>query len=286
MTELTPVIRSVRELREQVTKWRTAGLKVGLVPTMGALHKGHLSLVDAISTKVDRIVVSIFVNPKQFGENEDLGAYPRQEAEDRRKLAASTKTNLVFAPPTPEMYPKGHVTNVTLSGITEILEGAERPGHFDGVATIVTKLLLQALPDVAIFGEKDYQQLAVIRQFARDLDIPVEIMAGKLIREEDGLAYSSRNAYLSDDERKTAGQFNIILKELVSEVVTGTALRTAEKLATDKLLAQGFEAVDYVSIVDGATLLPLETLEENARVLAVARIGGVRLLDNMAVSAQ
>ncbi|MEX0299580.1 MAG: pantoate--beta-alanine ligase, partial [Kordiimonas sp.] len=191
MTELTPVIRTIKELRTQVSLWRAAGLRIGLVPTMGALHHGHLSLVEAISDKVDKIVVSIFVNPKQFGENEDLDAYPRQEEADRSKLS-TTKADLVFAPLATEMYPEGHVSNVTLSGITEVLEGAARPGHFDGVATIVTKLLLQCLPDTAIFGEKDYQQLAVIRQFVKDLDIPVEILGGKLIREPDGLAASSR----------------------------------------------------------------------------------------------
>lgn len=285
MTDLTPVVRTIAELRSQVTAWRQDGLRVGLVPTMGALHHGHLSLVEAITEKADRIVVSIFVNPKQFGENEDLDAYPRQEVQDRQKLH-TTNADLVFAPPASEMYPKGYVTNVTLSGITEILEGAERPGHFDGVATVVTKLLLQCLPDVAIFGEKDYQQLAVIRQFVRDLDIPVEIMAGKLIREADGLAASSRNAYLNTEQRAIAGQFNIILKELLVDVKAGAELRAAETAATQKLRTAGFDAVDYVTIADGNTLMPLDSLAPHARVLAVARIGSVRLLDNMAIGAQ
>lgn len=279
-----PIIRGVHELRQQITVWRAAGLRIGLVPTMGALHHGHLSLVKAIAAKVDKVVVSIFVNPTQFGVGEDLGAYPRQEAEDCTKLSA-TKADLVFAPNVSEMYPTGHATKVHLSGITDILEGAKRPDHFDGVATIVTKLLLQCLPDVAIFGEKDYQQLAVIRQFVRDLDIPVEIMGGKLIRETDGLAASSRNAYLSKIDRKVAGQLNLILRQLISDVLNGSDLRSAEAKAKNTLLDTGFTSVDYVSIADGNTLKPLDKLIKDARVLAVARIGGVRLLDNMAIGA-
>ncbi len=284
MTDPTAVIRTIKELREQVASWRKKGLRVGLVPTMGALHHGHLSLVEAISKNADKVIVSIFVNPKQFGENEDLDAYPRQEEADRLKLS-TTKADLVFAPPASEVYPRGHVTNITLSGITEVLEGASRPGHFDGVATIVTKLLLQCLPDVAIFGEKDYQQLAIIRQLVKDLDIPVEVMAGKLIRELDGLAASSRNAYLNKTDRKTAGQFNLILRDLVSSVENGKSLREAEAEATAMLLKVGFSKVDYVSIACNETLKPLDTITNNARVLAVARIGGVRLLDNMAIGA-
>lgn len=284
MSDTITVIRTVKELRDKISEWKKQNLCIGLVPTMGALHKGHLSLVKAISRKADRVVVSIFVNPTQFGEGEDLDKYPRQEAEDCRKLA-ETPASLVFAPMVEEMYPEGHVSKVSLGGgITEILEGAKRPGHFDGVATIVTKLLLQCQPDIAIFGEKDYQQLAVIRQFSRDLDIPVEIMAGKLIREQDGLAYSSRNAYLNTEERTIAGKFNIILKELVTNVKDGGQPREEEALATKKLLKAGFSGVDYVSIADPVTLLPLDEVTNEARVLAVARIGSVRLLDNMAIS--
>ena len=278
------VVRTVAELRQQVAAWRKNGYRIGLVPTMGALHKGHLSLVNTIAEKADKIIVSIFVNPTQFGENEDLDKYPRQEKEDCDKLP-TTPANLVFAPSADEMYPPGHTTRVTLDGISEILEGAERPGHFDGVATIVTKLLLQSLPDVAIFGEKDYQQLAVIQQFVGDLDIPVEIIGGAVIREQDGLAYSSRNAYLNARDRAIAGQFNLILKDLVASVLNGADLRAAENTATKALLAAGFLAVDYVSIVNAKTLLPADNMNNGARVLAVARIGGVRLLDNMAIEA-
>lgn len=285
MSNPVPVVRTVEELRAQVAAWRAEGLRVGLVPTMGALHHGHLSLVDAIAEKADRIVVSIFVNPTQFGEGEDFDAYPRTEQEDRQKLG-STPASLVFAPNAAEMYRKGHASKVTVSGISDRLEGAERPGHFDGVATVVTKLLLQCLPDVAIFGEKDYQQLAVIRRFVTDLDIPVEIMAGKLIREEDGLAASSRNAYLNSNERAIAGQFNKILKTLVQNAEGDIPLRDAEQRATNALLDAGFRAVDYVSIVDSNSLELLDKLDRPARVLAVARIGKVRLLDNMPVGAQ
>ncbi|WP_286830864.1 MULTISPECIES: pantoate--beta-alanine ligase [Kordiimonas] len=282
MTASVPAVRTVKDLRAQVTAWKREGLTVGLVPTMGALHHGHLSLVSAIAEKVDRVVVSIFVNPTQFGEGEDFDAYPRTEEEDRIKLA-TTPANLVFAPNGAEMYRTGHASTVTVAGLTDRLEGASRPGHFDGVATVVTKLLLQCLPDVAIFGEKDYQQLAVIRRFVADLDIPVEIMGGKLIREEDGLAASSRNAYLNAEERATAGKFNVILHELVADVAAGADLRNAEETATRKLLDVGFKAVDYVSIVDANSLELIDKIGAPARVLAVARIGSVRLLDNMAI---
>ena len=282
MADALPIVRTVQALRETVSAWKGDGLKVGLVPTMGALHHGHLSLVHAIAGKADRVIVSIFVNPTQFGEGEDFDKYPRTEAEDCRKLAG-TPASLVFAPNAAEMYPHGFASKVSVSGISERFEGAVRPGHFDGVATVVSKLLLQAMPDVAIFGEKDYQQLAVIRRFVRDLDIPVEIMGGTLIREEDGLAASSRNVYLKADERRIAGQFNVILKKLVRDVEAGMALRTAEQAAKDALVEAGFLAVDYVSVVDAATLEPLDSLDGEARVIAVARIGGVRLLDNMAI---
>ena len=284
MASQIPIVRTVSALRHHVALWRRDGYKVGLVPTMGALHKGHLSLVDEISQKADKIIVSIFVNPTQFGKNDDLDVYPRREKSDCEKLA-KTSASLVFAPPVAEMYPKGHVTSVTLSGISEILEGAERPGHFDGVATIVSKLLMQSQPDVAIFGEKDYQQLAVIRQFVRDLDIPVEILGGGLVREADGLAYSSRNAYLNEKERIIAGNFNRILKALCTAVEKGNCPpRAAEASATQALLEAGFLSVDYVSIVHPQTLLPLSDMKDGGQVVAVARLGGVRLLDNMKIN--
>ncbi|MBL4838465.1 MAG: pantoate--beta-alanine ligase [Kordiimonadaceae bacterium] len=291
MSNALPHIRSITELREQVALWRNEGLTVGLVPTMGALHHGHLSLVEAIASHADKIVVSIFVNPTQFGVGEDLDKYPRQEQADREKLA-TTPADLLYAPSVDEMYPDGFCSNVTLSAnanepcLTEILEGAERPGHFDGVATVVSKLLLQCLPDVAIFGEKDYQQLAVIRQFVQDLNIPVKIMGGTLIREADGLAASSRNIYLNTQDRKTAAKLNRVLKNLVQAVEGGQNLRAAEAAASAALLEAGFTAVDYVCVADGTTLQPLEKLTAGARVLAVARLAGIRLLDNMAIGAR
>jgi len=283
MATLPPIVRTVAELRSHVADWRAEGHRVGLVPTMGALHKGHLSLVSEIAKHSDKIIVSIFVNPTQFGENDDLDKYPRREADDQKKLA-QTPADLIFAPTVETMYPEGHSTSVAISGISEILEGAERPGHFEGVATIVSKLLMQSTPDVAIFGEKDFQQLAVIRQFVRDLDMPVEITGGTLVREADGLAYSSRNAYLNPKERHIAGQLNLALKGLIIAVEAGETLRAAEENARKSLLAAGFLAVDYITVADKTTLRPVETLANGAQVLAVARIGGVRLLDNMAIS--
>ena len=285
MNNPIPIVRTVKDLRQAVTGWHQQGLRVGLVPTMGALHHGHLSLVDAIAARVDKVVVSIFVNPTQFGEGEDFDAYPRRERDDLKSLR-KTPATLVYAPAASEIYGTGDATTVSVAGISDRFEGAARPGHFDGVATVVSKLLLQCLPDVAIFGEKDYQQLAVIRRFVADLHVPVEIMGGKLVRESDGLAASSRNAYLNDAQRAIAGKFNGILANLVTMVERGHDLREAEKTATDALLEAGFDTVDYVSIVNDETLEPLATHDRAARVLAVARIGGVRLLDNMAIRAR
>lgn len=278
------VVRTVSDLRTFVSNARQQGNRIGLVPTMGALHHGHLSLVDEISAHADVVIVSIFVNPTQFGEGEDFDTYPRTEHEDLAKLAA-TGAKLVYAPGVTEMYPPGDTTTISVSGISERFEGAARPGHFDGVATVVSKLLLQCQPDVAIFGEKDFQQLAVIRQFVRDLAIPTEIMGAPIVREADGLAASSRNAYLNPKARKTAGNFNVILKRLVEDAGAGIGLREVEKKAVDALRQAGFDSVDYVAIVDPVTLEPLERLDRDARVLSVARIGKVRLLDNMAIEA-
>ena len=282
MTDLPDVVRTVAELRARVSIAKAEGHKIGLVPTMGALHHGHLSLVDVIGKQCDFVVVSIFVNPTQFGEGEDFDAYPRDELEDLKKLAPTAAT-LVYAPAVSEMYPDGDMTTVSVSDISQNYEGEHRPGHFDGVATVVSKLLLQCLPDTAIFGEKDFQQLAVIRRFVKDLSIPVSIIGGPIIREEDGLAASSRNVYLDEETRTIAGQFNLILKRLVANAQEGRNLRGAERAAEQALLQAGFDAVDYVSIVDPDTLRPLDTLNRDARVIAVARLQKVRLLDNMAI---
>jgi len=284
MSSMPPVVRTVKDLRQFVQNTRKNGQTVGLVPTMGALHHGHLSLISEISKHVDVPIVSIFVNPTQFGEGEDFETYPREEQSDLEKLVG-TGAALVYVPHVNEMYPPGDTTTVSVSGISDRFEGAARPGHFDGVATIVSKLLLQCLPDAAIFGEKDFQQLAVIRQFVRDLAIPVSIVGSPITRETDGLAASSRNAYLSEQGRAVAGQLNVILKALVTNVRGGIDVTSAEKIASDALIKAGFDAVDYAAVVDPATLEPLTSLTDRARVLAVARIEGVRLLDNMAIEA-
>lgn len=275
------VARTVTELRQMVQSARANGNRIGLVPTMGALHHGHLSLIEHISTKADTVVVSIFVNPSQFGEGEDFEAYPRNEAQDLNKLS-DTQAEIVFLPSVQEMYPRGDATVVQVDGITARFEGEARPGHFDGVATVVSKLLMQCQPDVAIFGEKDYQQLAVIRRFVKDLSIPVDILGARIIREADGLAASSRNIYLTGDQRAVAGQLNCILKDLVHQIEDGHPIANAEEAAKARLIEAGFTSVDYVAVVCAESLEPLKNLDRAARVLAVARMGKVRLLDNMA----
>ncbi|WP_334161339.1 pantoate--beta-alanine ligase [Phenylobacterium sp.] len=279
-----PIVRTVADLRARVAGWRAAGERVALVPTMGALHEGHLSLVRLAGRQADRTVASIFVNPTQFGPSEDFDAYPRGEARDAA-LLADAGCDLLFAPTVAEMYPAGFATKVSVTGVSEPLDGAARPGHFDGVATVVTKLLLQCAPDVAVFGEKDYQQLQVIRRLARDLDIPVEIVGGATARAEDGLALSSRNAYLSPEERVIAGRLNGVLRESVNRLKAGEAVAGVEADALAALAAAGFQTVDYVEVRDAedlARLGPGPALGP-ARILAAARIGRTRLIDNMAV---
>lgn len=279
-----PVTRTVADLRAAIADWRKQGLTVGLVPTMGALHDGHLSLVDLVKTKVDRCIVSIFVNPTQFAPHEDLDAYPRTEAADAAKLTG--RGDLIFAPTATEMYPQGYSTTINLTGVTGPLEGEARPTHFAGVATVVAKLLLQALPDVAAFGEKDWQQLQVIRRMVADLDIPVKIIGGAILRESDGLAMSSRNVYLSTDERKAAGQLNVIVKDTAAAVATGKPISTATAEGTQRILALGFAHVDYLEVRDAATLAAFDADKAtgNARILVAAKIGKTRLIDNMPVS--
>ncbi|MDF2766420.1 MAG: panC, partial [Rhodospirillales bacterium] len=236
-----PTVRTVPELRERIAAWREADQTIALVPTMGALHEGHLSLVTLARSLCARTVVSLFVNPTQFGPNEDLSAYPRDEAGDAAKLAEAG-ADLLYAPTVSEMYPKGFATRVTVSGLTDHLCGPHRPGHFEGVATVVTKLLLQGLPDAAVFGEKDWQQLQVIRRLARDLDIPVEIVGAPTVREPDGLAMSSRNAYLAPAERAVAATLPQVLSELARAVATGEPCRAAEEKALRTLLEAGFSS--------------------------------------------
>ena len=272
-----PIVRNIDAMRQQVTAWKADGLRVGLVPTMGALHDGHLSLIDAVSDKADRIIVSIFINPTQFAAHEDLDTYPRHEAEDMAKLAA-TKTDCVYAPAASEIYPSGFSTQVDVNGPALGLESDNRPHFFGGVALVVCKLLLQSQTDVAIFGEKDYQQLLVIRRMVADLDIPVEVLGGPIIREADGLAMSSRNVYLSAEQRPIAARLNGILRQLADSPLP---YGKAEAEAQAALLEAGFTEVDYAVIRDADTLAVPDATTKTRRALIVARLGEVRLLDNM-----
>jgi pantoate--beta-alanine ligase len=282
--ETFPVARTLDALRSRIAQWRRDAMTVGLVPTMGALHDGHLALVSAAGAACDRVVVSIFVNPSQFGPNEDFAAYPRREAEDLAKLAAAG-VHLAWMPGVADMYPPGFATRVSVGALTDRLEGAFRPGHFEGVATVVTKLLSQVRPDAAWFGEKDYQQLLVIRRLVGDLDIPVRIEAVTTLRESDGLALSSRNFYLSDDERRRAAVLPRVLGR-TADAMIATPRRPFAPLreaALGELAAAGFGPIDYIALCDAATLDPLTVLDRPARLLAAARLGRTRLIDNLAL---
>jgi pantoate--beta-alanine ligase len=249
---------------------------------MGGLHEGHLSLVRLSLRQTARTCVTLFVNPKQFGEGEDFDVYPRDEAADAALLAGEG-AHLLYAPEVAEIYPPGSSVQVSVPGIGDLLEGEFRPGFFTGVATVVTKLLLQSRPDAAFFGEKDYQQLLVIRRLARDLDLAVEITGGPIVREADGLALSSRNAYLSPQERRVAPVLFKTLSDMATAISGGEAIRAQQDKAMAVLADAGFGPVDYVTVRDAATLEPLETLSRPARILAAARLGRTRLIDNVAL---
>jgi pantoate--beta-alanine ligase len=277
--------RTIADLRARIAAWRKTRESVGLVPTMGALHEGHLALVAAARRACDRVVASIFVNPKQFGPSEDFAAYPRDEAADLELLRAA-HVDLAFLPALAEMYPPGFATTISVGGPSDGLCGRQRPGHFDGVATVVTKLLLQALPDIAYFGEKDYQQLMVIRRLARDLDIPVQIAAVPTVRAADGLALSSRNAYLSQEERQIAPTLARVLREIAA-----TLAREPEAVARElvrgaaALEGAGF-AVEYLELREAETLAPIASAAgAPARIFAAVRLGKTRLIDNMPIAA-
>lgn len=275
-------VRHIGALREAVHKLREGGKSIALVPTMGALHAGHLRLVEEALKRADHVVASIFVNPKQFGEGEDFEDYPRSEAADAEKLAEAGCA-LLWAPPPGEVYPDGFSTEVSVSGVSEGLCGGSRPGHFDGVATVVAKLFNQVRPDIALFGEKDFQQFAVIRRMARDLDFSIEIVGVPTVREEDGLALSSRNAYLSEDERREAAALPRALAAGAEALRSGTEPGEALADIEAALFAAGFDMIDYVELRDAGTLEPLEQLDRPARILAAARIGRTRLIDNIPV---
>jgi len=277
-----PRLTSVPELRHQVAQWRQQGCRIALVPTMGALHEGHLSLVRRGLELADRVIISIFVNPMQFGPNEDFSAYPRQQAEDIAKLAQAGAHG-VFLPSVTDMYPPGFVTSITVAKLSDGLCGEVRPGHFSGVATVVAKLLLQAAPDSALFGEKDYQQLQVIRRLVKDLDIPVVIEAVPTVREQDGLAMSSRNAYLTPQERGIAPALFSILSSSVVRLQAGEKVATVLDEAPILLLKAGFQSVDYLELRSADDLQPMTRLNQPGRLLAVARLGKARLLDNLPV---
>lgn len=278
-----PVIcRSVSEIRALVDEWKASGARVGVVPTMGALHEGHLSLARRARAECDRVVVTIFVNPKQFNNAQDLEKYPRTEDADAA-LLAGVPVDAIFAPLPDEVYPPGFATTVSVAGVAEPLEGAMRPGHFDGVATVVTKLFGMTRADRAYFGQKDWQQLQVVQRLVADLNLPVEIVACETLREADGLAMSSRNARLSAKARAVAPALLAAMQQAAQSIRAGHAPEQALDAARQQVLAAGFERVEYIELRDPQSLLPADDPTRPLRMLAAAWLDGVRLIDNIAV---
>ncbi len=263
-------------------EWRRSGLSLGLVPTMGALHEGHFSLVKRSVAENDRTCVTLFVNPKQFGQSEDFEVYPRDENADSQAVQA-WRADILFAPDLDEMYPAAAVTSVSVPGLGDVLEGEFRAGLFTGVATIVSKLLIQSMADRAYFGEKDYQQLRVIKQMAADLDMPTEIIGCPIVRDDDGLALSSRNSYLTLEERAIAPALHSVLLTIADKVRDGADSAGAVRDGTQNLLAAGFKNVDYLTVVDPDTLLPLSSVSGRCRILGAAWLGKTRLIDNVGI---
>ena len=274
-------IRTLADLRDAVAAWRAEGARVALVPTMGALHAGHMALVEAARGAGVKVVASIFVNPKQFGKGEDLSSYPRKEMADLRMLR-DAGCDLAWLPSVEEMYPAGFATTVSVSGVSDGFDGAARPGHFDGVATVVAKLFNQVRPDTAYFGEKDFQQLAVIRRMVADLDVAVEIVGAPTQREDDGLALSSRNVYLDDEERARAVALPRALGIAARAIARGADVEDALNDGRIALVAAGF-VVDYFALADAETLAPDPRPDRPRRLLAAARMGTTRLIDNIAI---
>nr|WP_276046607.1 MULTISPECIES: pantoate--beta-alanine ligase [unclassified Sphingomonas] len=271
----------MKSLRSSVAEWRAEGARIALVPTMGALHAGHMALIEAARRPGTKVVASIFVNPIQFGPNEDLAKYPRREAADARMLAEAG-CDLLWLPPVEAMYPEGFATSVSVSGVSDGLDGAARPGHFDGVATVVTKLFNQVGADAAYFGEKDFQQLAVIRRLAVDLDMAIEVVGVPTQRDDDGLALSSRNIYLDDDQRAKAVALPRALGVAARAIAKGADVAAVLDDARSALGAAGFE-VDYVELADAESLTPAPAPDRPRRLLAAARMGTTRLIDNVGI---
>ncbi len=284
MTEQQTImlVRQIAGLRDQVAAWKAENLRVGLVPTMGALHAGHASLVKLALQKADRVVVSLFVNPKQFNDRNDLANYPRSEDADRAMLD-DLGAHLLYSPGPEEIYPEGFATSVVVEGPALPLEGANRPGHFAGVATVVCKLFNQVRPDLAVFGEKDFQQLAVLRRMVRDLDMPVEVVGAPTIREKDGLALSSRNQRLSPDDRAKAAGLSRAMAAAVDAIEGGADIAGTLNRSQAAILDAGFESIDYLAVVGAEDLQPMDERDRPGRLVAAATIGGVRLIDNMPV---
>lgn len=276
------IVRTVQELRREVSDWRSSGFTVGLVPTMGALHAGHFSLVERATKETDRTCVTLFVNPRQFGPNEDFEVYPRDEEADAGALQ-DRGASLLFAPSIDEMYPEGSATSVSVPGLGDILEGEFRPGFFTGVATVVSKLLIQSMPHRAYFGEKDYQQLCVIRRMSADLDLPVEMVGCPIVREPDGLALSSRNAYLSEEQRAIAPRLQAALQHVADVAASKGDHVDAARGAAAGLVEAGFASVDYFTVRDASSLEQTDDPSADLRVLAAAWLGKTRLIDNVAV---
>ena len=276
------ILREISDLRRSVEALRKTG-SIALVPTMGALHAGHMALVAEAKRRSDHVVASIFVNPMQFGPNEDLAAYPRREAQDADMLAQAGVA-LLWAPSADALYPEGFAATVSVRGVSEPLDGAARPGHFDGVATVVAKLFNQVGPEIAVFGEKDYQQLLVIRRLVSDLDLPTRIVAVPTERDEDGLALSSRNLYLSAEQRRAAVALPRALGRAASAIAGGGPVDEALRAAEGSLASAGFEKVDYFELRDAETLAPMTALDRPGRLLAAAWLGGTRLIDNLPVA--
>lgn len=283
MTDVKPIVaRSVAAMRKEVDRWKRNHESVGVVPTMGALHDGHLALVRAAKAECDRVITTIFINPTQFAANEDLDAYPRGEAEDLAKLR-ELDTDLVFMPAAEEMYPEGFATKVAVEGITEILCGLGRPVHFGGVATVVSKLFIQSAADRAYFGEKDYQQFLVVRRMARDLDIPIDVVPVATVREADGLAMSSRNVYLTAEQRAVAPDLYRVIRDVAAKIADGMEPGAAVDWGRSELATCGFDSLEYLEALDAETLQSIEDPARPARVFVAAHLGPTRLIDNVPV---